>query len=77
MNDLENHSNGQGSWIKAVGMGFIACMLTLCLLTAALYYFLPGVSDRTNQFTILYEIGILLVSIGAGISQIVRYRPRK
>lgn len=77
MNDLDHHTPGQGSWIKAVGLGIASCLLALCLLTLALYFFLPEVSDGTAEFSILYEIAIVLVSIGAGISQIARHRPRK
>jgi hypothetical protein len=77
MNRLDRHTQGRGSWIKAVGMGIASFLLTLCLLTLALYYFLPGVSDRTSRLSILYEIAVVLVSIVVGISQVLHHRPRQ
>ncbi len=77
MNDLDHHTQDQGSWIKAVGMGIASFVLTLCLLILASNFLFPEVADRTLQYAFLYEIAIVLVSIVAGISQILRHRPRK
>jgi len=73
MSDLNRH-RGQGSWIKAVGGGVLAFCLTLCLLTAALYYFLPDIADGTSKYSVLFEIAVVFVSLVVGISQVVRYR---
>ena len=67
----------QGSWIGAVVIGVTACLLTGTLLGIAGMLFLPELVDDRSVVSNIYGIAIWLVSIGVGVSQVVRYRPRQ
>jgi len=65
------------SWIGAICIGIAACILTATLLGVAAGALLPDLGDDASVASDIYGVLIWLVSVGVGISQIARYRPRK
>lgn len=78
MDERNRHTGGQGSWIRALGTGIVVCLLTGFLLDIAVIMCLPGIVDGGPRVSnVLLGIVIWLVSIGAGVLQVVRCCPRK
>lgn len=67
----------QQSWAKAVGNGVVVCLLLSVLLSVAAGYAFPDIVDGGSFTSTLFGIAIWTVSIGTGIWQVVRHRPRR
>ena len=78
MNELDNGANAdrQGDWWWAIGNGVIACILVASMMSVAFNLFLPEIAEGRSILSHLCRIAIWLISIGLGIWQVVKYRPK-